>query len=537
MRWSLSTKVFLSLAAVIFAFSTVGLYSIYRMGKLRSNVELVRKGVLPLTSRLGLLHRELKDYERELSGTSRSDLIRLRSYFHNFSPFSRISSVERKMAAITRVFSLDSSQTALIESQLEKLEQLREGNDMRGGLETGMDNAVNKVLFEAPEARENQAVYGALARAYVAFLHEERFEKARQIQDELATIIRRVRKTVYKSWRAFGHFMQALNQKAATAESQAMLITSIATGIALIIALAIMFWVGMTLKPLKRLREGVKQVARGEFTAVQVDTSDEIGQLADEFNRMSQSLKERDIQLEKQRTKLLHAERLATIGKMSSQITHEIRNPLSSIGLNTELLEEEIEALSNNGQSAEARTLLGAIRGEIDRLNAVTEQYLRFARLPNPELSEEHINPIVTELLGFMSSQFEAAQITVTTLLADDLPNLHVDEKQIRQALINLLVNGIQSMEGGGTLTLTTEQRNGAIRIVIRDTGKGIDQETQSKIFEPFFSTKNAGTGLGLTLVQQIVDEHKGQISCESVLGQGTCFTIELPLGEGHALS
>ena len=530
MRWSLSTKVFLSLAAVIFAFGTVGLYSIYRMDQLRSNVELVRKGILPLTSHLGLLHRELKDYEQELSGTTRSDLVRLRSYFHNFSPFVRIESAEKKIASISNDFSLDNTQRGLLKSQYNKLQQLRQGGDLQNGLVTGIKNAVSVVLFEAPEARDNQAVYAALARAFVAFLHEERFEKARQIQNELAYIIRRIRKEVYRSWRASGHFMQGLNQVAATAESQAMLVTSIATGIALLIALAVMVWVNMTLRPLKRLREGVKQAARGEFIAVDVDTGDEIGQLAEEFNRMSQSLKERDIQLKNQRAELLRAERLATIGKMSSQITHEIRNPLSSIGLNTELLEEEIGLLSQNGQMDEARSLLAAIRGEIDRLTGVTEQYLRFARMPKPELNDESMNHILNELVEFMSSQFQIADIAVETTFDGDLPDINVDERQIRQALMNLLVNSIQSMESGGVLKLATCQVNGSIQISISDTGHGIDEETRSKIFEPFFSTKNVGTGLGLTLVQQIVDEHKGSISCESQLGEGTRFLIDLPL-------
>ena len=112
--------------------------------------------------------------------------------------------------------------------------------------------------------------------------------------------------------------------------------SSAATGIALVVALAVMIWIALTLRPLSRLQEGVREVARGRFVAVPIESNDEIGQLADEFNRMAVSLSERDRLLAEQREELLHSERLATIGKMSSQITHEIRNPLSSMGLNSE---------------------------------------------------------------------------------------------------------------------------------------------------------------------------------------------------------
>lgn len=234
---------------------------------------------------------------------------------------------------------------------------------------------------------------------------------------------------------------------------------------------------------------------------------------------------------EKVRTKqaLIQSERLATIGRMSAMVAHEIRNPLSSIGLNTELLQEEIaEHLPTN--SEEAATLLKSIAREVDRLTEVTDEYLRFARLPKPQLVTEQLPAIIDELLQFIAEELREAGIKLHDRLQADLPPVKADANQLRQAFLNLLRNSLESMPQGGQLTISSEAADGVVRLRISDTGRGIDPDSLDHIFDPFFSTRENGTGLGLSLTQQIVSEHGGNISCESHPGQGTAFVIELPV-------
>ncbi len=300
------------------------------------------------------------------------------------------------------------------------------------------------------------------------------------------------------------------------------------------LALAFGLWAGLTVRPLSRLREGAQRVARGDFATVDVRTGDEIGQLAEEFNVMAASLAHRDHLLKRQGEELMRNERLATIGQMSSQITHEIRNPLASMGLNTELLEDEltdlVSRLGDTDQLDEVRQLVNAIRGEVDRLTDVTDQYLRFARLSAPTREPTDLNGLIRSLLDFSSAELSQRRVTVTTNLSETLGEVSLDADQIRQCVLNLVRNAMEAMPDGGKLTVTTrrDEENHA-QLTIADTGEGMDDTTIARIYEPFFSTKTTGTGLGLPLVQEIIREHEGELLVESRTGAGTTFTVRLP--------
>ena len=550
MRWSLSTKVFLGFAAIIFAFGSVGLFGIYRMNTLRRNVQLIRKGVLPLRADLRALLHDLNQLELQLHREEQWDLIRLTTYLSGFKPFEGLRDLEERIDGIVNGFRLDEPEREFLVNLRAQVHELRRGTGMRNVLESatlpeGLPGApasltpreaeLRRVLEDAPEARANEDLYAALARTFVAHLHAERFDAAAVLQQQLVGMVRPLRTEVAALRREAGRFITQVDRVAESTEAQSQLVVGVAAGGALLVALLVMIWVGFTLRPLGRLREGARQVARGDFTAVPISTTDEIGQLAQEFNRMAASLSERDRLLAQQREELLRSERLATIGKMSSQITHEIRNPLSSIGLNTELLEDELGDIvsADAAPIEECRQLAAAIRGEVDRLTAVTEQYLRFARLPKPNLAEADINALIGELLLFMRTELTRQKVAVTTDLDTDVGALPVDRNQIRQCVLNLVRNSIESMTRGGDLHLATELLSDrGVRITIRDSGPGIPAETLPQIFEPFFSTKETGTGLGLALVQQIIAEHGGTVICQSRVGEGTEFKIELPLLE-----
>jgi len=231
----------------------------------------------------------------------------------------------------------------------------------------------------------------------------------------------------------------------------------------------------------------------------------------------------------------LRAERLAVIGTMSAKLAHEIRNPLSSITLNIDLVHDEIETLTKDNPNAgtESRALLKSLDTEVRRIQRVTEDYLKFARLPKPMPDRVQLNEILDQGLAFLDSLFTATKVTVTKELDPGLPVLNADEGQLWQAILNLVRNAIEAMPRGGTLTVRTESQANQVILTIRDTGKGMTELERGQVFTPFFSTKVGGTGLGLPLTQQIINEHGGQIRCESAPEQGTTFVIELPLRHG----
>jgi PAS domain S-box-containing protein len=230
----------------------------------------------------------------------------------------------------------------------------------------------------------------------------------------------------------------------------------------------------------------------------------------------------------------LRAERLAVIGAMSARLAHEIRNPLSSITLNIDLVRDEVDTLSKNNttSASEARSLLQSIDSEVRRIQRVTEDYLQFARMPKPWRESVSLNEILAQGLTFMDSLFSATHVDLRTEFDAALPTIEADEGQLWQAILNLVRNALEAMPNGGTLLVSTTRSGSRVVLTVRDTGKGMSEQERQQVFKPFFSTKPSGTGLGLPLTQQIIAEHGGSIRCESTPNKGTTFVIELPLAE-----
>jgi signal transduction histidine kinase len=220
--------------------------------------------------------------------------------------------------------------------------------------------------------------------------------------------------------------------------------------------------------------------------------------------------------------RMLQSERLATLGRFASQIAHEIRNPLNSISLNIELLEDEFD-----DSNSEARGLIRSALRELDRLNGIVNEYLQFARFPKPNLKRGQIDPLVQAVV---ESFRPPARIAFTVRRAESTPAVWLDEQLLRQVLDNLTRNAVEAIENNGTIELETDVIDRFVVIRVRDSGIGIPEEVQSKLFEPFFTTKAHGTGLGLATSQQIMFEHNGHLLVESQPGKGTTFSLLLPL-------
>ena len=230
----------------------------------------------------------------------------------------------------------------------------------------------------------------------------------------------------------------------------------------------------------------------------------------------------------------LQTERLAAVGTMAAGVAHEVRNPLASLTLNLDLLRKENVKLANGNRTlaAESEALAQDMRAEIQRIQRVIEDYLQFARLPKPQRRPLALNELLEQKLAFIHGELEAAHVVLRTHFDPALKLINVDGEQLWQATLNLIRNGLEAMPAGGELTVGSWAENGQIRLRVTDTGKGMTEEQYQQVFQPFYTTKARGTGLGLTLVQQIATEHGGHVECQSAPNKGSTFTIVLPAAE-----
>ena len=235
---------------------------------------------------------------------------------------------------------------------------------------------------------------------------------------------------------------------------------------------------------------------------------------------------------EQTRERLVESERLAAIGRLAAQITHEIRNPLSSVGLNIELLEDDIPFLPEARQE-EASAIVAAVGKEVERLSHITEGYLRYARLPASQQIPGDVGDVVADLCAFYQSEAHQAGVMLEMQIEDQIPAVPHDAARLRQALLNLVRNASEAAGKGGTIRLVAKETQGdqgskGVRLSVEDSGPGIPAEIKEHLFQPFFTTKKSGTGLGLTLTQEIVREHGASLSVhDSSLG-GALFHIDL---------
>ena len=297
----------------------------------------------------------------------------------------------------------------------------------------------------------------------------------------------------------------------------------VATLIGCIIAL---YYSRSIVKPVRRLASATTRIARGDWESkLPIGSMDEVGQLTDSFNKMSESLIEKRKELEATYRELSKQERMAEIGNFSMMIAHELKNPLG-------IIKGAIDIIAKEGVKAEvSRTMMGYIQDEVKRLNRLVEDFLSFAR-PNPaHKSFVDINHVMNKIVNLIPlPEFKEKEITLTVQLAEDIAEVNVDEHQIYQAIVNIFNNAIQAIPQEGEITVKTESRPNGILITIMDTGVGIGEEEKGKVFEPFFTKKQSGTGLGLAVVRKIIDNHKGEITITAREGGGTIFSVGLPI-------
>jgi two-component system sensor histidine kinase HydH len=220
-------------------------------------------------------------------------------------------------------------------------------------------------------------------------------------------------------------------------------------------------------------------------------------------------------------------EKMAAIGNLAAGVAHEVRNPLSSIKGYATYFGSLFEEGSERKKAADVMT------AEVERLNRVISELLEIARPSDIKPRKTDLSGLLVSSLRLIRQEAENDGITIRTVVPDDFAPLNIDPDRVTQALINLYINAIQAMPGGGTLTISAAETEGGVAITVADTGTGIGQEKLSKIFDPYYTTKNTGTGLGLAVVQKVVDAHGGTVEVKSSAGAGTTFVITLPRGAG----
>src|SRR6266571_443631 len=233
--------------------------------------------------------------------------------------------------------------------------------------------------------------------------------------------------------------------------------------------------------------------------------------------------------LETAQQELLVAERMATVGRLSLRVAHEVRNPISAIELNAEMLQDIVRGRPE-AEMLEAVGLVASIRDQVNTLDALTEEYLAFARFPKPHFDEESVNHLLQELADFVRPVATRQGLTLRVDLDPGVPLMEIDRGLLRQAVLNLVKNGLEALSRGGELTLTSRLVAESVELTVTDTGAGIAADVAGRLFEPFFTTKPQGTGLGLSIARQISEEHGGELSWGSRPGGGAAFTIRLPV-------
>ena len=293
-------------------------------------------------------------------------------------------------------------------------------------------------------------------------------------------------------------------------------------------------------RPIQALTQGVGAVGRGDLSQrIEVVSLDELGQLSAAFNEMTAQL----ARVRELEDRLRRADRLAALGTMAAGIAHDIRNPLTSI-----LIFSQLMSLHHDDPEVRAK-FDRVVPRELERVQAVIEDMMELARSGTLNLEVTSLNEVLAQVLELFEGQVAALGIKISREFAADLPSCMADRKRLHRCFSNIIANGIQAMPSGGDLSVRTDRlpapglsdpqtdnstqgaQNGSkVRVVISDTGQGIPPDRLLRIFDPFYTTKEKGLGLGMAITHRIIEDHKGTVDVQSQLGLGTTFTIHFPV-------
>jgi two-component system, NtrC family, nitrogen regulation sensor histidine kinase NtrY len=295
---------------------------------------------------------------------------------------------------------------------------------------------------------------------------------------------------------------------------------------ATLIGLLLSWWVSKRItRPIEELANGARDVASGRWdTHINVQGSDEVGQLAEAFNHMTNTLAV-------QKEKLVQSERVAAWRELARRLAHELRNPLFPMQITLENLQRARQLGPTQFQEVFAEGT-ATLKAELANLNSIVGRFSDFSKMPAPQFALVNVNESLRNAVRLFEPQFTAVgkpSITTEYFLTESLPEIDADPDLLHRAFQNLVLNALDAMPGGGTLTLRTTNADDHVRIEVSDTGKGLTPEECSRLFTPYYTTKHLGTGLGLAIVQSVISDHHGTLSVSSDEGRGATFRLDLP--------
>ena len=302
---------------------------------------------------------------------------------------------------------------------------------------------------------------------------------------------------------------------------------------AVLIGLLVSWWVSKRItRPVEELANGARDVASGRWdTQIDVKGTDEVGQLATAFNDMTRTLAA-------QKEKLVQTERVAAWRELARRLAHELRNPLFPMQITLENLQRARQL--GPGQFQEVfNEATATLKAELANLNSIVGRFSDFSKMPAPQVARVNVNETLRNAVRLFEPQFTAVgkpSITTEYFLTESLPEIDADPDLLHRAFQNLVLNALDAMPAGGTMTLRTSDGGDTVRIEVSDTGKGLTPEECSRLFTPYYTTKQQGTGLGLAIVQSVVADHHGTISVSSDEGRGATFLIHLPKRQAGAV-
>jgi signal transduction histidine kinase len=309
--------------------------------------------------------------------------------------------------------------------------------------------------------------------------------------------------------------------------SQAYIVlVSAATLIVVSVLIALIVWYFVN-RPIRELMNGMSRVESGDLSVrVRATSRDEIGRVARHFNTMLDTVESAQAEITRYHDeKMNRAERLASIGQIASGLAHEIKNPLAGISGAIDTIARGLDRNDPRGE------IFAEIKVQIRRITKVVTDLLMFARDSRPDMKPTNVGGLIADTLLLVQQQKDSAGVRFEQELSPDLPQIEVDRDGLRQVLLNIYLNALQAMPHGGTLKTKTylDQRSENCVIAVSDTGQGMEREQLARIFEPFYTTKHYGTGLGLSNVDKVLKEQGGNVFVASEPGRGTLFRVSLP--------
>jgi len=523
MKLSLSARVALGLVGQLLVFGSAVIYLVWAADSLFDNLSVLKDDLQPATEDLRNLVFELKAYEDLLSTNSRTSLDRTRDYLPRTRVFERLRSDESSLRRVSEWSGTSVEVSEILDGAAEVLHEFVEGDHLIPGV-------IKTRALTGPKGlpKTNIALFRHVMARMNATLRHGNEKDARLIARELLRIVRIARANVVRVSKQVLTASRVANDELFNRRSEISYAVVMVPIGALLVAVLVMILTLRALRPVRELAEGVRRLARGDYdTKVPERLSGELHDLAEALEALGRALKTREADLENKKDELMRAERLALVGRMASVVAHEVRNPLNSIALNVDLLNEMISEV-NQAEGDRFENVIGAVQREIDRLSEITGEYLKFGRLPKGVLGPCDVCRVVRETGTFMESELTGEGVSMDLRTPDKPLVVVADEAQLRQALLNVLRNAVEAMPDGGKIIVEAAGKGERVVLSVTDTGPGIPKEFRPRLFEPFATTKQNGTGLGLAFVQQVAHECGGDVTIDSEEGEGTTIRILL---------